>query len=114
MAMAIGDAECDRAPLQVTQFEADIRLADQLRELWIEGGGGGNRGESYHLPWAFAAMRTSTDCFERRGRKGYLFTIGDEPILPGISAPQSFARVRSAVRRRLVVRRHARDGLAHL
>jgi hypothetical protein len=86
MAMAIGDAECDRAPLQVTQFEADIRLAEQLQDLWIEGGGGGNRGESYHLAWAFAAMRTSTDCFERRGRKGYLFTIGDEPILPGIAA----------------------------
>jgi hypothetical protein len=92
MAMAIGDAECDRAPLQVTQFEADIRLAEQLQDLWIEGGGGGNRGESYHLPWAFAAMRTSIDCFERRGRKGYLFTVGDEPILPGISA-QNLARV---------------------
>jgi hypothetical protein len=85
MAMAIGDAECDRAPLQVTQFEADIRLAEQLQELWIEGGGGGNRGESYHLAWAFAAMRTSIDCFERRRKKGYLFTIGDEPILPGVS-----------------------------
>lgn len=92
MAMAIGDAECDAAPLQVTQFEADIRLAEQLQELWIEGGGGGNRGESYHLPWAFAAMRTSTDGFEMRGQKGYLFTIGDEPILPGI-APHNLARV---------------------
>ena len=85
MAMAIGDAECDRAPLQVTQFEADIRLAEQLQDLWIEGGGGGNRGESYHLAWAFAALRTATDGFEKRGRKGYLFTIGDEPILPGVS-----------------------------
>jgi len=85
MAMAIGDAECDRAPLQVTQFEADIRLAEQLQALWIEGGGGGNRGESYHLAWAYAAMRTSIDCFEKRGKKGYLFTIGDEPILPGVS-----------------------------
>lgn len=85
MAMAVGDAECDRAPLQATEFEADVRLAEQLRDLWIEGGGGGNGGESYHLPWYFAATRTSADCFVRRGRKGYLFTIGDEPILPGIS-----------------------------
>jgi hypothetical protein len=28
MAMAIGDAWCDRAPLQVTQFEADISVAE--------------------------------------------------------------------------------------
>lgn len=87
MVMAVGDAECDRAPLQATQFEADIRLAEQLAGLWIESGGGGNGGESYHLPWYFAATRTRTDCFARRGRKGYLFTIGDEPILGGITPP---------------------------
>ncbi len=92
MVMAVGDAECDRAPLQATQFEADIRLAEQLKDLWIEGGGGGNGGESYHLPWYFAATRTSIDCFEERGKKGYLFTIGDEPLLPGIDAP-NLARV---------------------
>lgn len=85
MVMAVGDAECDSAPLQVSQFEADIRLAEQLKNFWIEGGGGGNGGESYHLPWYFAAMKTSADCFEKRGKKGYLFTIGDEPILPDIS-----------------------------
>jgi hypothetical protein len=88
MVMAVGDAECDSAPLQATQFEADIRLAEQLKDLWIEGGGGGNGGESYHLAWYFAAMKTSVDCFERRGKKGYLFTIGDEPILAGIGRDQ--------------------------
>ena len=92
MVMAVGDAECDGAPLQATQFEADIRLAEQLKDLWIEGGGGGNGGESYHLPWYFAAMKTATDCFEKRGKKGFLFTIGDEPILPGI-AKDDAARV---------------------
>jgi hypothetical protein len=92
MVMAVGDAECDRAPLQATQFEADIRLAEQLKDLWIEGGGGGNGGESYHLPWYFAATRTAIDCFEERGKKGYLFTIGDEPLLPGIEA-RNLARV---------------------
>ena len=89
MAMAIGDAFYDRAPLQVTQFEADIRLADQLKELWIEGGGGGNSGESYMLAHLFAAMKTSTDGFEKRGQKGYLFTIGDEPILEGVTRDQA-------------------------
>lgn len=86
MAMAIGDAWCDDAPLQVTQFEADITVAHQIRDIWIEGGGGGNRFESYNLPWYFAATRTSTDSLEKRGRKGYLFTVGDEPCPPVLEA----------------------------
>lgn len=85
MAMAVGDATCDRAPLQATQFEADIRLAEQMRELYVEGGGGGNQGESYALPWLFASAKTSTDAWERRAKKGYLFSFGDEPILPRVT-----------------------------
>lgn len=78
MFMAIGDAFTDTAPLQVTQFEADIRIAKQLMDIYFEGKGGGNGGESYLLAWYFAARHTKTDCFEKRGRKGFLFTIGDE------------------------------------
>lgn len=78
MCMGIGDAYHDSAPLQVTQFEADITIAKQLEEIWLEKGGGGNHFESYNLPWYFAAMHTSIDCFEKRNKKGYLFTIGDE------------------------------------
>ena len=88
MAMAIGDACCDRAPLQVTQFEADIRIAEQLTELWLEGGGGGNRGESYSLAHAFAGLKTVHDAFGKRGRKGFLFTVGDEPNLDGVTRAQ--------------------------
>ncbi len=78
MFMGVGDATCDQAPLQVSQFEADIRIAEQLVDLWLEGGGGGNSSESYTLPWLFAALHTATDAWSKRGRKGYLFTIGDE------------------------------------
>lgn len=78
MVMGIGDVFCDSAPLQVTQFEPDIRIVEQLSDVYLEGGGGGNAFESYDLPWYFAAQRTSIDSFDKRGKKGYLFTMGDE------------------------------------
>lgn len=87
MCMAIGDSECDQAPLQCTQFEADIRIAKQLEEIWLEGGGGGNGGESYPLAWFFAAYKTKVDSIKKRKHKGYLFTIGDESPLPTIRRP---------------------------
>ncbi len=86
MLMAVGDAYCDDAPLQVTQFEADIRLAEQLKLFYLEGGGGGNSGESYNLPWYYAAYHTKIDSMAKRGRKGLLFTVGDEPMLPKLLA----------------------------
>ena len=85
MIMAFGDVECDRHPLQVSQFESDIRIAEQLNDVYFERGGGGNSGESYTLPWYFAARHTKIDSFEKRGKKGFLFTIGDEPYLNNIS-----------------------------
>jgi hypothetical protein len=88
MVMAIGDIDHDRAPIQVSQFEADIRIAEQLQDIYLEGGGGGNDHESYDLPWYFAGQRTAIDCFTKRGKKGYLFTIGDEGTPTGIRASQ--------------------------
>lgn len=80
--LAIGDHECDNSPLQVSQFESSDELMDKwLTEVYLEGGGGGNAGESYLLAWYFAAYHTSIDCFEKRKRKGCLITIGDEPFL---------------------------------
>lgn len=92
MVAAVGDAYTDRAPLQATQFEADISLASQIRGLWLEGNGGGNNGESYSAAHLLAAFKTATDCFDRHGRKGYLFTIGDEPVHNGLTR-QQIARI---------------------
>lgn len=83
MIMGIGDFYCDDAPLQVSQFESDIRIAEQLEKVWFEGGGGGNNYESYTAAWAFAVEHTKLDCWNR-GRKGLLITIGDEPLNPYI------------------------------
>lgn len=78
MVMGIGDLHTDRTPIQATQFEADNRIVDQLRDIYLEGNGGANSFESYDAAWWFAADKTSTDSYEKRGKKGYLFTIGDE------------------------------------
>ena len=78
MPMAIGDVNSDRAPLQVGQFEADITAAKWAEKIYLEGNGGGNRFESYDLPYYFAAFHTAHDAFEKRGKKGYIFTMGDE------------------------------------
>lgn len=88
MFMAIGDANCDSAPLQVSQFEADNRIVEQLTDIYIEHGGGGNGWESYELPWYFAAHHTVHDSLIKRGKRGYLFTVGDEPIGPGLKQSQ--------------------------
>ena len=83
----IGDHECDDAPLQVCQFESGDKEMDMwLTRIYLEGNGGGNAGESYLLAWYFAAHHTRTDAFEKRGKKGFLFTVGDEPTLPELPA----------------------------
>ncbi len=74
----VGDSVSDRSPLQPGQFESDIRSDDWLTKIHLEGGGGGGGHESYGLVHHFAGTRTSIDCFEKRGDKGFLFTIGDE------------------------------------
>lgn len=79
MFTAIGDHISDRAPLQVGQFESGTdELNACLANVFIEGGGGGQNKESYLLAWLIAGRHTSIDCFEKRGQKGFIFTIGDE------------------------------------
>jgi hypothetical protein len=81
---AIGDAVSDRAPLQIGQFESGLEMDMWLTRIWLEGGGGDSP-ESYTLAHWFAAHHTATDAWEKRQKKGYLFTIGDathKPLQP--------------------------------
>ena len=81
MVMGIGDLAYDRAPIQVSQFESDIRIAEQLDKVYFEGGGGGNGYESYTAAWYFGLNHTKLDCW-KRGQKGIIITMGDEPLNP--------------------------------
>jgi hypothetical protein len=83
---AIGDATCDRVPLQIGQFESDNRTDEDLSRIVLEGGGGGQMTESYELALYFMARHTSIDCFTKRGRRGYLFIIGDELAYPAVKS----------------------------
>ena len=65
--------------LQVSYFEPDLRIVEQLRQMWLVGNGGGNGSESYDLAWYFAGRYTYSESYEKSGKKGFLFTFGDEP-----------------------------------
>lgn len=87
MVMGIGDLAYDYAPIQASQFESDIRIAEQLDKIWFERGGGGNGFESYTAAWYFGLKHTELDCW-KRGKKGIIITIGDEPLNPYLPAKQ--------------------------
>jgi hypothetical protein len=81
---AVGDYYNDKGPVQIGQYESGIEMDDDLGRFWLEGGGGGTGEESYELALYFFARHTSIDCFEKRGRKGYLFIVGDEKPYPRV------------------------------
>ena len=70
MFAAVGDATCDRVPLQVGQFESDNRMDQNLEHMILEGGGGGQKTESYELMLYVAARHTAIDCWDKRRPQG--------------------------------------------
>jgi hypothetical protein len=85
---AVGDAFADSVPLQIGQFESGEEQVDVLTKIFLEGGGGGSGEESYELAMYYLARHTSMDCLEKRGKKGYLFLLGDENIYSVVSKSQ--------------------------
>lgn len=82
MVMGIGDLAYDRGPIQISQFESDVRIAEWLDKIWMEHGGGGNAFESYTAAWYMGLHHTKLDAFDKQGRKGIIITMGDEPMNP--------------------------------
>lgn len=85
LTMAIGDMSYDIAPVQASQFESDIRIAEQIEKIYFEGHGGGNSWESYTAAWYFGLYHTKLDCW-KRGKKGIIITLGDEMLNPYLPA----------------------------
>jgi ribosomal protein S27AE len=74
---AIGDARCDRWPLQVTQFAKGFDLETQLAALYGEGGGG-DLPESYGLFAYWVQHHVSAPNADRP----FLIVFGDAPMHP--------------------------------
>lgn len=85
MVQAIGDEDYDQVPFQMSQFESDIRIAKQLDQVYFEDGGGPNNWESYSYAWYAAWKHCDLDVW-KRGGKGIIITIGDEPLNPYIQS----------------------------
>ncbi|ETP72980.1 hypothetical protein UYO_1042 [Lachnospiraceae bacterium JC7] len=90
MCAAYGDFK-DESPLQVTQFESDIRIAEQLLDIYFE-----NHGNNKVVPtclWEFLSRHTNIDAINKRGEKGFLFTIGDGADIRTDTVPETIKRV---------------------
>lgn len=90
MCAAYGDFK-DVSPLQVTQFESDIRIAQQLLEIYFESHGNGDVVPT--CLWHFLAQHTNIDAIKKRNKKGFVFTIGDDAAIRADSIDETINRV---------------------
>lgn len=85
---AYGDTNGDAVPLQLSQFECNNLIDENLDNVFLEGRGQGNGGETSTALAYFIAKHVVTDAWDKRRKKGYMFLIGDECALP-VSADAS-------------------------
>jgi hypothetical protein len=79
-----GNAKVDLASIQITQFENDNRMDDQLKLMWLEKGGGGTGMESAELLAYFYARHCHLACNDR-GKKGIFYFTTDAGFHPYVS-----------------------------
>lgn len=106
---AIGDAYTDRVPLQVGQFESDNRADENLANILLESGGGGQMHESYELAVYMMARHTAHDAWEKRGNRGFLFIIGDELPYDYVEPDQVKEYIGDNLRERIPLREILRE-----
>lgn len=77
----------DRVPFELGQYENSNAIDDTLTSMLLSGGGSGYMDpyEAYTLPLYVAGFHTKLDCLEKRGKKGFMFIIGDERIYPTLT-----------------------------
>lgn len=80
----VGDVRFDRFAVQIGDFESDLRIDRNLKAMIIEEGGGGNGVESYATAVFGYAYYSFLDA-NIRGKKGYMFILGDEGFYPYVS-----------------------------
>ncbi len=73
---AVGDIECDQAPIQIGDFSEVRKLDSWLERIWLEGNGGGNGGESYE----FTAYFYARYCEMPKAVAPFFLMTGDEPM----------------------------------
>ncbi|HEU0051351.1 MAG TPA: hypothetical protein VFQ60_04850 [Patescibacteria group bacterium] len=71
---AVGDIQCDLAPIQIGDFAELRRLDDWLKRIWLEGGGGGQDVESYEFTAYFHARYLDIS----KAKKPFFLFTGDE------------------------------------
>lgn len=86
---AVGDQFSDRYSLQARPFDKSVNLEARLKELIIEGGGGGSTQESYELAALYYATKTEMP----KAIKPVVIFIGDESPYDSVSV-DSARRVR--------------------
>jgi len=78
---AVGDAHSDEYPIQIRPFKAGTDLESELKELVIEGNGGGQSSESYEL----TALYYARNAHMPNAKRPILIIIGDEGFYETIS-----------------------------
>ncbi|MFQ6010288.1 MAG: hypothetical protein ACE5J7_04180 [Candidatus Aenigmatarchaeota archaeon] len=79
---AVGDAYCDRQPIQICKFGKGKELDEMINKIYAEGGGGGQHYETYEL----VAYYYLKHCNIPKAKKPMFVFCGDEAFYDKVDA----------------------------
>jgi len=95
---AIGDAMCnDSYPFQISEFSKDTDIKEKLKELVIEGGGGGSKQETYEI----AALYCARNIHMPKAINPICIIIGDEGFYDTINKSLGEKFAKTAMQKRM-------------